>query len=462
MTVASVSERDLQIPAQPWVTYSAALTVFPYEVAVGEEVNVVGEGFVPGQLVELVWHSADGFYEASEHGEFIGQRYVPTATVLGTALADEDGRIDASLIVPLDFGGPHDIRARVNGQEVGQVGVLVRATWTLSPAEGPIGTMVELKVTGLDSNIKVNTWHLLWDNHYLGMMTGVTTRGVGLARFRAAGPVGLHHIAAWRNSHNTSPYLAGDYSPLQNAGKTGLDFQFLVTEDAGGLPPEVDTFADDDGTREASAARLDAVPRRGLVASPIHLDARNLPPETTLDLTWFSMVGASVMGLEPREIRRVLREVTTDANGRVSVSLEAPDDLGGSHRIALVQGSDELATTTFTLLPSVVSYTEQARAGDRIDVHLKGVGWTEYDKNYAVTYDNSFIGYVCALSTNGDIKFRFTATGVPGTHLLDLYPMIYRAQDPLPVVDGVPHLTYTDDHPGRRTPAVRLSIQITD
>ena len=166
------------------------------------------------------------------------------------------------------------------------------------------------------------------------------------------------------------------------------------------------------------------------------------------------------MNIEPREIRRDMGKVRTAPDGTLSIDLEVPDDLGGSHRIGLFSGDELVSEGTFVILPSVVSYTPEVRAGGRVDVHLKGVGWTEYDKNYAVTYDNAFIGYVCALSTNGDIRFRFTATGAPGTHLLDLYPMIYKAQDPLPVVDGVPHLTYTDDHPGRKTPAVRLSIQV--
>jgi hypothetical protein len=437
MTTVGQSPKASAAVEPEWVPYSAALQVSPYEVAIGDPVVVTGQGLVPGAAVELVWHSAHGRYEATNAGEFIGQRYERAESVIATSVADRLGNIRASFPIPLDFGGPHDIRARVDGREVGQVGVLVKATWTLTPAEGPIGTLVELKVTGLDSNIKVNTWHLLWDNHYFGMMTGVTTRGVGVARFRAAGPVGEHYIAAWRNSHNTSPYLAGDYSPLQQAGKTGLDFKFTVTEDRGVLPPEVDVFADDElqnTTGTKAPKRLAVTPDQGLVGSLTRLRADGLPADSWLDLVWFSVVGASVMNIEPREIRRDMGKVRTDPYGKFLMDFELPDDLGGRHRIALLRGEALVAEGTFVILPSVVSYTPEVRAGERVDVHLKGVGWTEYDKNYAVTYDNAFIGYVCALSTNGDIRFRFTATGAPGTHLLDLYPMIYKAQDPLPVV----------------------------
>ncbi len=453
-----------QAPDPSWYSYTAKLDATPYEVPVGGVVELSGSSFAPGALVELVWYSVTGRYEANPGGEFVGQRYDSNTSVIATAVADAEGKLTASLTVPLDFGGMHDIRARVDGVEVAQSGVLVTATWSMTPTEGPIGTPVEIRVTGLDYDVKVNTWHLLWDNHYFGMITGVTTRGVGTARFRAAGPVGVHHIASWRNSHSTSPYLAGDYSPLRNAGKTGIDFTFTVTEDPGVLAGHVDDFAETADLAGASdgSASLAIEPNRGVVESETKLSGSGLPAGAELDLVWFTHVGASVMNIEPREIRNEKGTVQTDAEGAFSIDFQVPDDLGGAHRIAVFHRGEELASTTFVILPSIVSCTPEVRAGERVDIHLKGVGWTEYDKNYAVTYDNSFIGYVCALSTAGTIRFRFTATGQPGTHLLDLYPMIYKAKDAVPVVNGVPNLTYTDDHPIRRTPGIRLAIRVTD
>lgn len=453
-----------QAPDPSWYSYTAKLDAAPYEVPVGGALTLTGSDFAPGAQVELVWHSAIGRYEANPGGEFLGQRYDPTESVIATAVADAEGKLATELTVPLDFGGMHDIRARVDGVEVAQTGVLVTATWSISPTEGPIGTPVEIRVTGLDSDTKVNTWHLLWDNHYFGMITGVTTRGVGTARFRAAGPLGVHYIAAWRNSHSTSPYLAGDYSPLRNAGKTGIDFTFTVTEDQGVLPAHVDDFievADLAGAPDGSGS-LAITPDRGVVESRAKLIGSGLPANAELDLVWFTHVGASVMNIEPTETRHDLGKLSTGADGEFSIDFEVPDDLGGAHRIGVFESGVELASTSFVILPSIVDCTSEVQAGGRIDVHLKGVGWTEYDKNYAVTWDNSFIGYVCALSTNGDIRFRFTATGQPGTHILDLYPMIYKVKDPAPVVNGVPNLTYTDDHPIRRTPGIRLAIRVTD
>ncbi|MCC6382181.1 MAG: hypothetical protein IT304_06705 [Dehalococcoidia bacterium] len=456
----TVTRQVIQAVPADWRPYTANLSVAPYEVQAGETVEIGGDGFLPGADVDLVWHSVRGWYEATETGEFIGQTYDPVESVVASCRAGPDGAIRASFVVPLDFGGSHDVRARVAGEEVAQVGVMLRAAWSIEPAEGPVGTPIELKCVGVDSNPRVNTWHLLWDNHYLGMLTGVTTQGVGVARFRAAGPVGTHYVAAWRNSHNTSPYLAGDYSPLKAAGQTGLDFMFTVTADGGPIPAEVDNFADEatPGAGEPDLVRI--TPDRGTVGSAAELRGSGLPADADLDVVWCSMVGASVMNIAPTERRESLGRVRTAADGTLAMPLAIPDDLGGRHRIEICAGAGVVASAGFTILPSIVSYTKKARAGGRVEVHLKGVGWTEYDKNYAVDYDNSFIGYVCALSTNGDARFRFTATGAPGTHLLDLYPMIYKARDPLPVVAGVPQLSYADDHPGRKTPAIRLSIEV--
>jgi hypothetical protein len=55
------------------------------------------------------------------------------------------------------------------------------------------------------------------------------------------------------------------------------------------------------------------------------------------------------------------------------------------------------------------------------------------------------------------------ATGGPGTHLIDLYPMVYNGQDRKPWY-WAPVLTFARDFPalglGYRLPAYRLAITI--
>jgi len=121
-----------------------------------------------------------------------------------------------------------------------------------------------------------------------------------------------------------------------------------------------------------------------------------------------------------------------------------------------------LAAAGFVITPSIVSYTQKVRPLEQISVHLKGGGWTTYDNTYAVTYDNAYVGYACGLSTGGDMQFHFTATGAPGTHILDLYPTVYKGQDLMPKIYSLPMLTYAHDHPVRKTPAVRLSVEVLE
>ena len=62
-------------------------------------------------------------------------------------------------------------------------------------------------------------------------------------------------------------------------------------------------------------------------------------------------------------------------------------------------------------------------------IHLKGVGWTDFDNIYVATYDNAYMGYACGFNSQGDVVINFTAAGAPGMHLIDFYPGIYQGPE---------------------------------
>jgi hypothetical protein len=194
------------------------------------------------------------------------------------------------------------------------------------------------------------------------------------------------------------------------------------------------------------------------------LHATNLPPNSEVQLRWWTTVGNRITAGGYEEHAEPMATVRADEAGTVAWDFTIPDDLGGQHRIDAVVRDDVVGSVGLVILPRVISIDPtRLRAGERMQLHLKGLGWTTYDNTYTVTYDNAHIGYVCGFSTNGDIRFALTAIGAPGTHLIDLYPTIYRSTDPARMPRGVysvPQLTYADDHPGRRTPAIRLSFEI--
>lgn len=173
------------------------------------------------------------------------------------------------------------------------------------------------------------------------------------------------------------------------------------------------------------------------------------------------MVGNRVSAIGFSEETRSIGNVRTGTDGTFTQEMKIPDDLGGQHRIDVMQGEKAIAAAGLVIQPSLVSYGPNTlKAGEEISIHLKGVGWTTYENTYAVTYDNSYIGYVCGFSTAGDIQLTVTATGAPGTHIIDLYPTIYKGQDQQPRIYSVPQLTYATDHPQRITPAIRLTVTV--
>ena len=101
-------------------------------------------------------------------------------------------------------------------------------------------------------------------------------------------------------------------------------------------------------------------------------------------------------------------------------------------------------------------------AGTPVTIHLKGVGWTEYDNIFAATYDNAYMGYACGFNTQGDVVINFKAAGEPGEHLIDLFPGIYEGPPKeTQLLYRIPQLTYADDHPGNKIPALHFKFVVT-
>jgi hypothetical protein len=107
---------------------------------------------------------------------------------------------------------------------------------------------------------------------------------------------------------------------------------------------------------------------------------------------------------------------------------------------------------------------KRLKVGEPFTIQIKGSGWTELDNTVAVTYDNAAMGYACGFNSNGDITINLIATGQPGTHLIDLYPAIYKGKDRVPWNYQTPFLTSAQDFPalalGYRLPTYRLAIEI--
>ncbi len=242
-SAAAQAQAPAKAPAEAQA-YTAKLQFTPPSAEVGKMVQLQGSGYPPNSSVELVWYTVQGTYQV-DGSEFVGQRYTDTSRVLATVPATPNGEISTSLQVPLDFGGAHDVRGRVNNKEMSQASLTIAPTFTLTPTEGPVGTPMVLRITGVDSNINSNTWHLLYDNRYMGFVSAVMTNGVAEARLRAAGPIGDRAVSIWHNSFNPTPYLNWQQGPYKDTPVAS--FTFHVTSDPGSAAPMVEDFTATDG-----------------------------------------------------------------------------------------------------------------------------------------------------------------------------------------------------------------------
>ena len=180
-------------------------------------------------------------------------------------------------------------------------------------------------------------------------------------------------------------------------------------------------------------------------------------------LVWETAAGSRVTDAGFTPLENEMGDIKVDADGRIDRTLTIPDDLGGLHGVSLRRGSDLAARAHFVIETSIVDVSPRSGpAGTPVTIHLKGVGWTEYDNIYVATYDNAYMGYACGFNSHGDVVINFTAAGAPGAHLIDLYPGIYQGPPTEPQqLYRLPQLTYADDHPGNKIPAVRVMFEIT-
>ena len=161
-------------------------------------------------------------------------------------------------------------------------------------------------------------------------------------------------------------------------------------------------------------------------------------------------------------MEKLLVELVVGPDGRLDAPLQIPEDLGGMHTLTIRTGGKTLARAFFAIETSVVSISPTSGPpGTPVTIHLKGVGWTDFDNIYVATYDNAYMGYACGFNSQGDVVVNFTAAGSPGIHLIDFYPGIYQGPGTDQQLYRLPQLTYADDHPGNKIPALRFAFEVT-
>ena len=431
---------------------------------VGTDVRVSASDLPAGKNVELTWKTVKGGWVTEGYYRFKGKKYEESSLSLGTAKVDAKGRLDARFAIPEDYGGVHDVVALVDGKPVAQNGIEVTQSFEMTPASGPVGTPIELKVKGLGWRTMESTWVVNWDNSLIGFISAAGTKGSAVARFRAAGPAGPHAVKVL-TGYQGQGYLNHEQAP--NAHLPRPLFAFNTTA---GPSSVAASFAEPYQRQpvpqtelQLANAKLALDKTQGPVGTRVALRGEGFPASATLQLVWQTYVGSRVSGEGFEAQEKTIGPLTVGRDGRVDAPLVVPEDLGGLHGVALRDGSKTLARVFFVIETSIVSISPASGpVGTPVTIHLKGVGWTEYDNIYVATYDNAYMGYACGFNSQGDVVINFTATGRPGDHIIDLYPGIYQgpATEPQQLYRQ-PQLTYAEDHPGNKIPALRFAFRVT-
>ena len=456
------------------------LRVDPSNGTVGTPFKVSGSGLPANKNLKIVWQTSNVTWlldARPDSVDYLGRQTTAAGAIIGDVTTDASGAFSFSTNAPVDFGAIHDIYAVADGLQLAKGGFLVERTFKITPTSGPIGTKIHVSMTGLGATLYGSSEALYYDSHYTGVATALWTRGKAEYDFRAAGPVGKHVITLAGGMQFN--YLNYQQSPVPWAVGTFLEFN--VTADNGppkaeiNWPDPVTPTIDKRTTLAAANLTPDTKAVMTLSATSGQVDTKTtatltgLTPNAAVDIVWSTVVGNRVNCTGTCWVFATipLTSGKAAADGTLTMDVTIPDNLGGWHVIQAVQATKVMAQQSFYVKRSIYSFPLRVKEGAHFTFHLKGVGWTQLDNTVAVTYDNSYVGYACGFNSNGDVVVNMVATGGKGTHLIDVYPLLYTYSPtyPFPPHNMVPFLSYQKDEPalalGYQLPALRIAITVT-
>jgi hypothetical protein len=452
--------------------------------------TIAGAGLPANTSVQLQWATANATWVVGADPStvnYLGANYTKINVVLDTVTTSSTGAFTVTIDAPKDFGGLHSIFAVVGTTEISEGSFTSLRTVTITPTSGPVGTPITVTYTGLGDSLYTAGASLLYDNHYVGEMMANWTRGVATATIRASGGVGPHTIQIGNAIGYL--YLNVPQSPIPYTN--GAVDTFTVTGDDGAPAASIDwpasvapTLAQITTLNEGGLGVKSSVTATGSVSSgaegtSVTLNASGLPSNASTQIEWATVVGNRVNCASTcwAFATQLLTSAVTPVGNALTDTITVPSPaLGGWHAIQFIQNNKVVGQVPFYVKESIVGYEAAGSTtpvtslsvvqGQTFQIHVEGVGWTQLDNTVGVDYDNSYIGYGCGFNSNGDVVLNLIATGAPGTHLIDLYPMLYTLS---PSFASTPYgmdpvLTYAQDDPGLalgyQLPAMRFAITV--
>ncbi len=261
-----------------------ALTVSPTEGPIQTNAVLTGSGFEPGANLAIDWQTMVG-------NRVSGTGFAEVSWPLANVTTDASGNLHYEFKVPNDLGGPpHHLLASQGDTQLASVDFTIVRTAKITPSAGPLGTIIELHMTGGGWTQYDNIVAVTYDNAYIGYMCSFNTQGNMTTWFPASGGLGLHTIDVWPALYlgpDTGimpwklPHLSQGDQPWQ---PPMFHFEFTVTDMNGTVAQEVTAAppASGDGGGPAFVALGAAA---ALVAAGLELPIRRAKGKSRMPAT---------------------------------------------------------------------------------------------------------------------------------------------------------------------------------
>ena len=171
----------------------ASLSVAPQFGQAGTDAVITGQDFPANTTVDLQWYQHVG-----EGIRGLNVTPTPRPDVLPSVKTDADGTFRIDVEIPPAEGSTRPIVAEIDGQSVAQTGFMMQpSVETFEPTSGPVGTEIEIELSGIGWTAYESAPYFVYDNKPLGYACGAsedlrspTVRTV----LTASGEPGYHFI----------------------------------------------------------------------------------------------------------------------------------------------------------------------------------------------------------------------------------------------------------------------------
>ena len=171
----------------------AELEITPQSGQSGTSAFITGRNFPPETDVELIWYRHEG-----HRVKGIPITPEPKTDVLPDVTTDEDGSFQLEVEIPPEEGATRPITAAVDGKEVAVTGFMMQPDIErIEPTSGPVGTTIEIDISGIGWTTYENQPFFVYDNKPLGFVCGTSgddKEGVLRVELPATGDPGWHFI----------------------------------------------------------------------------------------------------------------------------------------------------------------------------------------------------------------------------------------------------------------------------